>query len=196
MRLGVCLGLCLGLCLSLVGCRVETHKNGQNDDVEIGTPFGSMHVKTDDAAAVAGLGLTLYPGATTVHNKNAEDGAADVNLSFGEFKLGVHALELETGDPQSKVLDFYRRDMGRYGAVITCRASQTVGQPIRTAQGLGCDTDGRSSGDHDELELRTGSPQHQHVVSVKPGDGGTHIGLLALDLPKSLNRHGDGEREQ
>ena len=185
----------VGLLLPLGGCRVDTHKNGNNDDVNIGTPFGSMQVKTDKASAAAGLGLTPYPGAVTVHKKgDDDDGAADVNMSFGSFKLGVHALVLQTGDPQDEVLAFYRKDMGRYGAVITCRGSETVGQPVRSAEGLDRKTDNHGNSDS-ELQLRAGSEQRQHVVSVENRDGGTRIGLVALDLPGGGNRHGDGDRE-
>ncbi len=186
---------CVLLALGLVGCRIDTHKNGKNDDVNIGTPFGSMHVKTDNAAAVSGLGLTPYPGAVTVHKKgDDDDGAADVNMSFGGFKLGVHALELQTGDPQEKVLAFYRKDLGRYGAVIACRGAETVGTPARTAEGLECKTDNHGDSDS-ELQLRAGSPRRQHVVSVKAQDGGTRIGLVALELPGDSHKHEDGDRE-
>lgn len=201
MRLGAALpyvGVFL-LTLNLAGCHVDTHKNGKSDDVEVDTPFGAVRVKTHNTA-MAQLGLTPYPGATVVHKNEHDENAADVSLSFGSSKLGVHVLELETGDSQAKVLEFYRKDMSRYGAVITCKASQTVGQPVRTAEGLGCDTDGHNSHD-DEVELRTGSPQHQHIVSVKARDrstplGGTQVGLIALDLPKGLGQHRDGEREE
>lgn len=183
------------IALSLGGCRVDTHKNGKNDDVNIGTPFGSVHVKTDNAAALHGLGLTPYPGAGTVRKDGKDDdGAADVNLSFGDFKLGVHALELETGDPQGKVLDFYRKDMGRYGAVITCRGTETVGAPTRTAEGLDCRTDVNRTSDSG-LQLRAGSPGHQHVVSLRGENGGTRISLVALELPGGSGRGGAGERE-
>ncbi len=192
-------------CALVAGCHVETHKNGDNkDDVNIGTPFGSMHVKTDNASVIAGLGLTPYPGAKIVQKKgDHDDGAADVSMSFGGFQLGVHAVELESGDAQDKILAFYRKDMARYGAVIACRGEQTVGQPARTGDGLTCDTDRHGSAGDAELELRAGSPTHQHIAGVRAADGGTHIGLVALDLPVSFRDHaghrdhdrGDSERE-
>lgn len=195
LRLLAPVSLLLALCLAtLGGCRIETHKNGKNDDVNIGTPFGSMQVKTDKAAAVNGLGLTVYPGAVTVHKNGDDDGAADVNMSFGSFRLGVHALELQTGDPQDKVLAFYRKDMGRYGAVIACRGAETVGAPARTADGLECRTDNHGNSDS-ELQLRAGSPRRQHVVGVKAQDGGTRIGLVALELPGDSTKHDDDDRE-
>ncbi len=182
------------LLLALGGCHIETHKNGKNDDVNIGMPFGSVHVKTDNAAALSGLGLAVYPGAATVHKKGDDDGAADVNLSFGAFKLGVHALELQTGDSQARVLDFYRKDMARYGAVITCRGAETMGTPTRTGQGLDCRADNHGNNDSD-LQLRAGSPQRQHVVGLRGENGGTRISLVALELPGGSGKHEPNDRE-
>ena len=177
----------------VAGCHVDTHKNGDNSDVNIGTPFGSMHVKTDDASTIAGLGLTPYPGATVVR-KDGDSGTADVGITFGDFKLGVHAADLQTSDPEDKVVAFYRKDMGRYGAVIACRGRTSVGQPVRTSDGLTCSTDQQGT-DDDELQLRAGSPLHQHIVAVREKDGGTRIGLVALDLPQGAKHHDEEDRE-
>ena len=181
----------------LAGCRIDSHKNGDNKDVSIGTPFGSLNVKTDESHAVAQTGLTPYPGASPVHKHDDDSGAADVNLSFGNFKLGVHAVELQTPDPQDKVAAFYRKDMTRYGTVITCRGHEAVGQPTRTVDGLGCDDHQAIQSHHlgdDTLELRAGSPLRQHIVGLREQDGGTHIGLVALDLPTDFKDQKDGDR--
>ena len=82
-------------------------------------------------------------------------------------------------------LNFYRKDMARYGAVLLCHGSQTVGSPARTAEGLTCSTD-RHGNDDDELQLRAGSELHQHIVGMHPENGGTRIGLVALELPPQL----------
>jgi hypothetical protein len=37
-----------------------------------------------------------------------------------------------------------------------------------------------------DMELRTGSKQHMHIVNVEQHDGGTKFGLVALDLPGNL----------
>ena len=180
------------------GCRIDTNKNGKDNDVNIGTPFGSLSVKTDEKNAIAQTGLTPYPGATPVHKSGDDNGAADVNLSFGSFKLGVHAVELQTPDSQDKVLAFYRKDMGRYGAVITCRGSQVIGQPARTPDGLACDDHEKVQGHSlpsDEMQLRAGSETHQHIVGVHTADGGTRIGLVALNLPVDIKNHDSGDRE-
>ena len=74
--------------LTLAGCHVTNHKNGKNENVDIGTPFGSMSVKTNDNVNSNAIGLAVYPGATPLKEDGDSD-AADVNLSFGSFRLGV-----------------------------------------------------------------------------------------------------------
>lgn len=181
--------------LLLAGCHIETHKDGKDNNVNIGTPFGSMSVKTDEPTTLAKVGLTPYPGATFVKKQDGNDGAADVNMSFGNFKLGVRAAELRTADGQDKVLAFYRKDMHRYGLVLTCRGKETVGEPARTADGLTCGTDRNGGSDDDEVELRAGSQMHQHIVGLHTDGGGTRIGLVALDLPFDLKNHHSDDQE-
>ena len=170
------------------GCRIDEHKsgNGNSDDVKIATPFGGMSVKTDQAVVEGGVGLSTYPGAVLV-KKDKDNGAADVNMSFGSFHLGVKAISYRTPDAPDKVLDFYRKDMAKYGTVILCRAGHAVGSPDHTQNGLGCDKDhgGKFSVDEESAneELKTGSKLHQHIVGIDSDGTGTKIALVALDLP-------------
>lgn len=188
-------------CLLLVaGCHVSSHKNTKGDNVDIGTPFGSMHVKTNDNAQVAGIGITPYPGAVPVKQHDGkENDAADINMNFGGFHLGVKAATFQTPDAPSKVEAFYRKDLARYGDVLKCQGDHAMGQPTHTSQGLTCsDKEGKrefhvrteDKGDH--AELRAGSPEHMHIVGIEPKDGGTKIGLVTLDLP---GHHDSNESE-
>jgi hypothetical protein len=177
----------------LTGCHVTSHKNGNNDNVDIGTPFGSMQVKTNDNVEASGIGITPYPGAVIV-KKDHDHGAADVNMNFGSFHLGVKAVDYTTSDSSDKVLAFYKKDLGRYGAVLHCDGKHAVGIPVRTDEGLTCDSDKSghvewNSDDDAKTELRAGSKMHQHIVELEPKDGGTRIGLVALDLPSGLSSH-------
>ena len=183
-------------CLLLAGCHVSEHKNGHNDNVDIGTPFGSLQVKTNNTGDTSAIGFAAYPGAVPVKDTGDKDSnSADINMSFGSFHLGVKAASFQTPDSQDKVLAFYRKDLAtRYGDVIECRGHSTVGSPAHTSQGLTCDEQNHnhiSNGnfDHDNLELRAGSGQHQHIVGVETRDGGTKIGLVSLDLPSHLSDH-------
>ena len=186
-------------CLLLAGCHVTENDHGDHKNVDIGTPFGSMQVKTDNSGDTSAIGLAAYPGAVPVKDEHDNDGSsANINMNFGSFHLGVKAASFQTPDPQDKVLAFYRKDLSqRYGDVIECRGSSTVDSPTRTSQGLTCEQEKHShvSGsnfDHDNLELRAGSEQHQHIVGLEERNGGTKIGLVALDLPSHLSDH-DGK---
>ena len=188
--------------LVATGCRFERHQGANNgtDKVNVATPFGGMSVKTDEKKVQAGVGLSVYPGAVLnrADDKGRDSGAADVNFSLGDFHVGVRALNYQTGDSQDKVLAFYRKDMARYGAVVLCHDHEAVGQPARTQDGLSCDSDGKTTGvkvssDGGEDELKAGSKYHQHIVSVEPKNGGTQIGLVALDLPSGMG--GDDSKE-
>ncbi len=198
----VCLaGLAVGT-FALTGCRVDTNKDGDHQNVKIDTPFGGMSVKTNDAVVQEGVGLSVYPGSTLTKKKNDkgdDEGAADVNLSFGNFKLRVKALSYTTPDSPEKVMAFYRKDMVRYGAVILCQGKHPVGSPAVTQDGLTCSEDKNTkihAGDDDaDQELKAGSKLHQHIVGLDPQGSGTKIGLVALDLPGHLGiENGDSQQ--
>jgi hypothetical protein len=181
------------------GCRIESDKHGDNDNVKIATPFGGMSVKTNDAAVVEGLGLQVYPGAELV-KKDKNNGAADVNMSFGSFQLRVKAASYRTQDSPDQVTAFYRKALGRYGDVIQCQNDKPVGTSTQTAEGLTCDNE---KGNHisvnddmsGKMELKAGSKLHQHIVAIDPEGNGTKFGLVALDLPGHLS-FGDKDDKQ
>lgn len=180
------------------GCRIDSHKQGDNDNVKIATPFGGMQVKTNQQ--VDGIGLPVYPGAEIVKKKDKDSGSADVNLSFGNFKLRVKAASYRSQDSPDKVGAFYREALKRYGDVIECSHDKPVGTPTRTKEGLGCNDDHDSHVKVSEdvsgkVELKAGSKQHQHIVAVEPEGSGTKFGLVALDLPGRLSA-GDEDSKQ
>ena len=180
------------------GCRIESDKKDGNDNVKIATPFGGMTVKTNDDA-VEGLGLPVYPGAELV-KKDKNNGAADVNMSFGSFQLRVKAASYKTTDSPDQVTAFYRKALGRYGDVIQCQHDKPVGSPAQTPEGLTCDNDDKnhvsvSDDMSGKMQLKAGSKQHQHIVAIDPEGNGTKFGLVALDLPGRVS-FGDSSGKQ
>ena len=179
--------------LFTAGCHVSSHGANGKEDVDISTPLGGIAVKTDPAAVLGKIGLPAYPGAIPVKDKGSDKDSADVNLSFGAFRLRVLALGFQTGDERSRVETFYRKALQQYSDVIACHGETAVGEPARTGLGLTCkgdrhihtgvhdDADRRS--DSDEFTLKAGSPSRQHIVSIRPGEDGTRFTLVALDLP-------------
>ena len=181
------------------GCRIESDKKNGNDNVKIATPFGGMTVKTNDDAVAEGQGLPVYPGADLV-KKDKNNGAADVNMSFGSFQLRVKAASYRTGDSPAQVSAFYRKALGRYGDVIQCQGNKPVGSPVRTTEGLTCDNDKENhvyvnDDESGKLELKAGSKLHQHIVAIDPEGNGTKFGLVALDLPGHFTS-GDSDGKQ
>lgn len=204
--------------LAIAGCKVEENKNannGQKDvnvqtpfggikvqekdenaDVKIQTPFGGMNVKTNDKVAGNQTGIPVYPGAAPLKKSDGgDDGAADVNMQFGKFRLKVKAITYASTDPLEKVKDYYRKSLGRYGDVIECRDHRAVGTPTQTREGLTCEEDGHphvnvNDADKADLKLMAGSKSHQHVVALNPREDGTKITLVALDIPA------EGEKQE
>ena len=185
----------LGLILSLpaasllAGCHADRKTAHDEENVGISTPFGGMSVKTNEAAVEGSVGLSVYPGATLL-KQNSNNGAADVNMNFGGFHLGVKALTYHSVDSPAQVTSFYRKDMARYGAVLLCQGNRSIGPPDHTQDGLTCDSSkgGHVHVDTDDAqqELKAGSRLHQHVVSIDPEGSGTKIALVALDLPGNI----------
>jgi hypothetical protein len=182
------------------GCRVQSDKQGDHENVKIATPFGGVQVKTDDVAVLGGIGLPGYPGAELVKKKDKDNGAADVNFSFGRFQLRVKAVSYRSADDAEKVAAFYRKALERYGDVIQCQKGKAVGMPTRTTEGLTCENDKEAHmGDEEvsgKMELKAGSKLHQHIVAVDPDDGGTKFALIALDLPGRLATDDGGDEKR
>jgi hypothetical protein len=186
----------------LAGCRVEKTTNGDSKDVKIVTPFGGMNVKTNDADVLGAIGLPAYPGAVAVNKDDKDHHSADVDMNFGGFKLRVKAADFHTDDSTDKVEAFYRNGLKRFGDVIGCRNNKPVGSPAKTPEGLTCDNTHNShvSVDNDssshKLELKAGSEQHQHLVTIDQDGSGTKFGLVVLDLPGKISYDGDVDSDK
>jgi hypothetical protein len=188
----------LTLAAGVTGCRVHVDKgaNGEDKNVQVETPFGGVHVNTDQVSA-ADLGLPVYPGATTVKGDDKHK-SADVHLGFGEWQLRVRAVSYETSDSKEQVAAFYKKALGRYGEVLTCDNKAPVGSPTVTGEGLTCADDGKNSnvkiddddyGSKDGLNLKAGSKRHQHIVGFDHGkEGKTVFALVSLDLPAGTDK--------
>ncbi|MDP9051946.1 MAG: hypothetical protein M3O31_14700 [Acidobacteriota bacterium] len=187
----------------LAGCRVEKTTNGDSKNVQIVTPFGGMNVKTNDANSMEGIGLPSYPGAVAVNKDDDNHKSADVDMSFGGFKLRVKVASFHSDDPAAKVEAFYRNGMKEYGDVIACQHNQPMGSPAKTGEGLTCSNNSEkghvtvydSTSSH-RMELKAGSEQHQHLVTIDPDGTGTKFSLVALDLPGKISYDGDTDTDK
>jgi hypothetical protein len=185
----------LALAAWTAGCRLHVEKGANGDDkkVQIDTPFGGIHVNTDQTTA-ADLGLPVYPGAELEKDDDAHK-SADVHMGFGEWQLHVRVVTYGTADKQDRVVAYYKKALTRYGDVLTCQGNQPVGTPTVTLEGLTCNDkqrvqagDGSFETGNGDLELKAGSVRHQHIVGFeKPSGGQTRFALVSLDLPPDMD---------
>jgi len=184
------------LAMGISGCRIHVDKgaNGEEQKVQVDTPFGGVHVNTDQTTATD-LGLPVYPGAQLYRDKD-KNKSADVHVGFGDWQIRVRTVSYTTSDSRDKVAAFYKQALSRYGDVLTCQGHSAVGKPAFTAEGLSCDDDDRNTkfqvknGDiatTADLQLKAGSKRHQHIVGFESGEHGfTRFSLVALELPASM----------
>jgi len=166
--------------LTLLACTisVKDHDGGDNSKVDIETPIGGIHV--DEQADVRETGLTLYPGARQKPKTDHDSNSANVNISSGLFGLKVVAIEYETDDPPSKVLTFYREQMKKFGSFVECRTDKhsdlAAKADIGNLRPVSCDSGKNGS----VVELKSGTEDNEHLVSVEPKGKGSDFALVYL----------------
>jgi hypothetical protein len=162
-----------GLAL-LAGCSIHESKDGGEKKVDIQTPFGSMKVNTDVDAK--DTGLPVYPGARRAPSTDTDKDAANVNISSGMFGLKVVAVKFRSDDPPQKVLEFYRPKLKELGGkFLECKQEGfvTYSHSSDEDKELTC---GKHEGDN--IELKVGTPDLQHIVAVKSYGSGSEFALV------------------
>ena len=165
----------------LAGCTVHEQKTADNKDkkVEIKTPFGDLKVNTE--VDVKETGLPVYPGARPAPRDKHDSNSANVNISTGMFGLKVVAVKFESDDPPDKVLNFYRDKVKAYGGkYLECHGLDIDfhGGDDNDTKELTC---GKHEGHGDSTELKAGTPDRQHIVSVKPNGNGSQFALVYVN---------------
>ncbi len=163
----------------LPACSVNVKKeqDGGDKQVDISTPVGGIHVSK--GAAAADVGLPLYPGARLKPDVSSGDGkSANVNISGFGYGLKVVALEYRSDDSPGKLVAFYKDQLKKYGDVLVCRTGHlNVSADIKTSdQGSHALTCDGSSGNN--IELKVGTKEDQHIVAVEPDGKGSSFSLV------------------
>ena len=170
----------------LSGCTVSVkdHAENGNNKVDINTPVGAIHV--DENANARDTGLPVYPGARPKPKSNDGDKKnANVNLSAFGFGLKVVAAEYESDDPPAKIISYYQEQLKTYGSVLQCQGSHMKNDDIPAIGGkksyvagskLKCDDDDSGK----TVELKVGTDDNQHIVSVDPQGKGSDFAIVWL----------------
>jgi hypothetical protein len=163
--------------LAFPACSLNVKKgdNGEDKRVDISTPVGGIHVS--QGADPRDTGLPVYPGAR-LKDKGAGDdkNSANVNISSSFFGLKVVAVEYLSDDSPDKLIAFYKDRLKSYGNVLECHTEHrgdpgdvnvNIDSKDPKAHELNCGPNKGST-----IELKVGSQENQHIVSIGPQDGG------------------------
>jgi len=172
--------LALAALIALPACNINVKKaeNGEDKKVDIETPVGGIHVSK--GADVRDTGLPVYPGARQKDtDKAGEEKSANVRISSGFFGLKVVAIEYLSDDPPEKVVAYYKDQLKKYGTILECHTSDRHNDAGDVDVNIGDDHDKKESQkltcEHNSgttIELKVGTKDNQHLVSVSPQDKG------------------------
>lgn len=169
------------LALFQPACSINVKKADDGDDkqVDISTPVGGIHVSKD--ADVRDVGLPVYPGAhLKPKGSSGDDKSANVNISGFGYGIKVIALEYESDDSPAKIISFYKEPMKKYGNVLECHTSGH----LDVSTNLNDDSEKNShvltciGKTGDNVELRVGTKENQHIVAVEPEGKGSSFSLV------------------
>ncbi len=171
----------LAALLLLPACSVNVKKegNGQDKQVDINTLFGGVHVSKQ--ADISDVGLTVYPGARAKEkDSGGSDKSANVNISGFGYGIKVIALEYESDDAPAKVLSFYKDQLKKYGNVLECHTSGLNLDMKAGSHHSGNDSNELTcEGEHgNNIELKVGRNDDQHIVAVQPQGKGSSFSLV------------------
>ena len=158
--------------------------SGSRDkSLDIRSSVGDLHAGPDGDAKK--VGLPLYPGAR-LPSDDVNNNQANLSIFTEAFGMKLVVANYASDDAPSKVIDFYRDKLKRYGKVLECHSQKHGGNvDVHDSDN---DSD-KSSGKSKELkcdedsgpvtELKVGTEDNQRIVAVEPADGkGTHFALV------------------
>lgn len=162
--------------------------NGQHKDLDIRSSIGDLHMGSDADARKAGL--PLYPGARIRHDEENSSGA-DLGLLTEAFGMKLVIAKYDSDDAPSKVIEYYRERLKKYGKVLECHTSEHAGAHAdidddKPSRELKCEGDDTGP----VTELKVGTEANQHVVAIEPRDSGKGS-TFALVYVHTRGKQGD-----
>ncbi len=172
--------------LLLGACSINVDdKDKKNAKVDIQTPFANL--KVDSGEKSGNNGIPVYPGAHLRPKENGDTHSANINIGAAGFGLKVIAAEYETGDSPEKVKAFYADKMKVFGTTLVC-SGHSGGSDVHIS-GLG-DKDKNKDDDDKKLncsdthgdgwEIKAGTGDDEHLVSIEPNGSGTRFGTVLV----------------
>src|SRR5271170_5335974 len=164
--------------------------SGSHDNFDVRSTVGDLHLGKDADAQKAGF--SLYPGARPKHEKDNDP------LNFGifteSFGFKVIIAKYESGDAPDKIIAYYRDKLKKYGKVLECHTSEhgTDVHVDSDKDDAGGSKELKCEGDNtgNVVELKVGTQDHQHLVSVGPAEKGSGS-TFALVYLNTRGKQGD-----
>lgn len=173
--------LAIASALLLLGaCSVNVDdKDKKNGKVDIETPFANL--KVDSSEKAADNGIPVYPGAHIRPEENGDNHSANINIGAAGFGLKVIAAEYETNDAPEKVKTFYAEKMKAFGNTLVCNG-HSGDQDVHISAHKNDDDKKLSCSDThgDGWEIKAGSSDNEHLVSIEPHGSGTRFGTVLV----------------
>ncbi len=169
--------------LALSSCSMSVNDKGEPDKVDIRTPVGGLHVGSD--VDPKDTGLPVYPGSRRKPEEKGKDSNnASVTIASSLFGIKVAAVTYDTDDPPEKLVSFYKNELLRFGKVLQChgKSGNDVHVDIheskdKKSKQVTCDKD---DGGSNVVELKVGTEDNQHLVSIEPHDKGSEFSLVYI----------------
>jgi hypothetical protein len=112
-------------------------------------------------------------------DSDGSDKSANVNISGFGFGLKVLAVEYQSDDAPANIVAFYKGQLKKYGSVLECHSSDLnfdIKMGSRESNELTCSKVNRG----DNVELKVGRKDDQHIVAVKPEGKGSSFSLVYI----------------
>jgi hypothetical protein len=192
--LALVFGIAIAIAIPSFAAQAQKPDSSQDQKLDVRSSVGDLHVGNDADARKAGL--PLYPGARLRHDKDNSN-ALNLGVLTEAFGVKLVVASYDSDDAPGKVIDYYRERLKKYGKVLECHTREHGGDTHAEVN-----DDEHSGGDHDKqlkcegdntgpiTELKVGTEDNQHVVSVEPKDGGSGS-TFALVYVHTRGKQGD-----
>jgi hypothetical protein len=171
--------------LALTAKAQQANDGSQDKHLDIRSSAGDLHVGND--ADVRDTGLPVYPAARLKHNDDGKN-SANIGIATAAFGMKLVVVNYDSDDSPDKLIAYYRDKLKKYGKVLECRTREHGGDihvnsdkdDSNGSQPVKCEGDNTGN----VIELKVGTQDHQHMVSVEPsaqGNGAT-FALIYLHM--------------
>jgi hypothetical protein len=187
-RLALQLTLAAAFAMSLLALTAkaqQTNDGSQDKHLDIRNSAGDLHVGND--ADVRDTGLPVYPAARLKHNDDGKN-SANIGIVTAAFGMKLVVVNYDSDDSPDNLIAYYRDKLKKYGKVLECHTHEHGGDihvnagkdDSNGSQPVKCEGDNTGN----VVELKVGTQEHQHLVSVEPsakGNGAT-FALIYLHM--------------